>query len=477
MKSAMAVLQMVEPEPPQEIVVSDQLLQMADPQQPEEAIVSDPHNGELSGWSPLDDPTEGTPAFIIKKPLEAQPIDFNDGYLYILLEMNPGFEKPSGFTIEMERLEETPEISGDISMPADKTHMWQPTGSIVLPWSMPFPVSTQSGAFIGGELGSYRFRVWSVNGVRTLWRHFQVLDKSQFVIGEALKRQSQKKTGGFVPGKSRKNMKPQLMTKGGKKSLSLKFPELAIKGVSGLPAQICPNQSYRVKVTVVNQGALPAEFHLCGVGSQTNQCDAGQPKIHKIDGKMTKTLSMFLNPSRQYIEDGKWHGKIFLGKVRSQSLETGVTEGAGGSQSTGSSGNQTPADKIADLLDQGGDNPSPAPSACNVVVSTSWKPGGVGLSAGSLFCDNNMDNHLLALEIDSSAAFCNPIQIKKMDIRKMDIKKESPPGNKKSIPIPEIQEKQSQSGNEKIIPKSKVEENQPESTNKKIIMKPRIQMK
>lgn len=173
-------------------------------------------NEELvADWDSLDDSTGGPPALTVKKPLEKQPININDDYLFIVLEVNPGFE-PSNYLLEMERLEKAPEVSGDIAMPEDKTHIWQPTASVMMPWSMPAPIATKTSALIGGELASYRLRVRGEKGGYTPWRHFQLLDKRKFVPSGTLTLQSnqgdkqeeeftQKKAGrGFVPQTEKK---------------------------------------------------------------------------------------------------------------------------------------------------------------------------------------------------------------------------------------------------------------------------------
>jgi hypothetical protein len=305
-------------------------------------------------------------------------------------------------------------------------------------------------------------RVRGKTGGYTQWRHFQVLDKGKFVASEALLRQSEKKTGGFVPKGDEKTMQTKqgesslgpegidaqkmqgdkTIVKGEKqavpggaevvqkkvikKPLGLELPELEIK-VNSKPAQVCPDKNYNVNITIINHSNLKARFNLCSVGSHTYKCDLGQPPVHEINGKATRSLSMSIRPAAAFVDKGKWHGKVFLGKVKSQTNEN-------------------------ELL-QVGDNQPKEPSDCNVGVSTSWS-GGAGFIAGILFCDKNMDNNLVKLEINSSSALCNPKLIKKMDT-----------------------EKGSEASKKKTVIKPEIEDKGPESNSGKIIKEPGIQLK
>ncbi len=238
-----------------------------------------------------------------------------------------------------------------------------------------------------------------------------------------------KKVGEFVPqGKQQAvpGSASVVQKKVIKKALVLELPELEIK-VNSKPVQVCPDKNYNVNITIINHSDLKARFNLCSVGSHTYKCDLGQPPVHEINGKATRSLSMSIRPAAPFVKDEKWHGKVFLGKVKSQSNEI-------------------------EMLQVGGNQPN-EPSDCNVGVSTSWS-GGVGFFAGTLFCDNNMDNNIVKLEINSSPALCNPKLMKKMDT-KIGTK----PGKKKTIIKPTIEDKR---------PKVKIE---------KSISKPGIQLK
>ena len=126
--------------------------------------------------------------------------------------------------------------------------------------------------------------------------------------------------------------KPQLKAGALKGLLKKKPAELEIKSVTGLPGQVCPEKSYNVSAAVINHGDLPARFHLCSVGSLTGGCVSGQAPVHEIGGKSTRTLSMSLTPAAPFVESGKWHGKVFLGKVQSPPTEAQISvQGAGGS--------------------------------------------------------------------------------------------------------------------------------------------------
>ena len=181
--------------------------------------------------------------------------------------------------------------------------------------------------------------------------------------------------------------KPQIKAGALKGLLKKKPAELEIKSIAGLPSQVCPEKSYSLSVTVMNHGDWPARFHLCSVGSLTGDCAAGQAPVHEIGGKSTRTLSMSLTPFAPFIENGKWHGKVFLGKVKTPSVDTQISI-------------------------QGEGSPPADASDCNVGVSTSWTEA-PGLRAGTLFCDKNMDNHLVKLDIDSSSVLCGKVLKKK----------------------------------------------------------------
>mgnify|MGYP001611442097 CR=1 FL=1 len=174
---------------------------------------------------------------------------------------------------------------------------------------------------------------------------------------------------------------------GALKGLLTKKPaELEIKSIAGLPAQVCPEKSYSLSVTVMNHGDWPARFHLCSVGSLTGDCAAGQAPSHEIKGKSSKTLPMTLKPAAPFVENGKWHGKVFLGKVKTPSTDTKISI-------------------------QGEGDPPAGASDCNVGVSTSWTEA-PGLSAGTLFCDKNMDNHLVKIEVNSNPVLCKGLKKK-----------------------------------------------------------------
>lgn len=180
--------------------------------------------------------------------------------------------------------------------------------------------------------------------------------------------------------------KPQIKAGALKGLLKKKLAELEIKSIAGLPSHVCPDKTYNLSVTIVNHGDWPARFHLCSVGSIAGGCAIGQGPVHEIKGKSTMTLSMSLEPAAPFIESGKWHGKVFLGKVQSESADTMISVQGQGSPPAGS-------------------------SDCNVGVSTSWTDA-PGMSAGALFCDKNMDNHLVKLEVNTSPILCKGLKKK-----------------------------------------------------------------
>jgi hypothetical protein len=160
-----------------------------------------PEGLKIADVKPFDGPRPlqqfGPPALTIKQPFESQRINVNDDWLYIVVEVNPGFEIDT-YLLEMNRLEE---VSGKIVKPKGRNHMWQPTGSILNPSLLPFPILIKTSALIEGKLGSYRVRVrgnkGGYKGGYTQWRHFKVLDKGKLVTSESLS----KKGGGFIPKK------------------------------------------------------------------------------------------------------------------------------------------------------------------------------------------------------------------------------------------------------------------------------------
>ncbi len=101
------------------------------------------------------------PALNITNPTELQTVNVNDDWLYIVVEVKPGFEIDN-YLLEMERLEE---VSG-----------WQPTGSTVIPSLLPLPILIETSSLIEGIHGSYRVRVRGVKsgyeGGYTQWRRF-----------------------------------------------------------------------------------------------------------------------------------------------------------------------------------------------------------------------------------------------------------------------------------------------------------------
>ncbi len=132
-------------------------------------------------------------------------------------------------------------------------------------------------------------------------------------------------------------------------------------------------------------GEITGRFYLCTVGSKCLSCSSGSPAVHEVPGKATRVFNVTITPLKEYFENDIWHGKFFLGKVRSNP-------------------------KIANLNVQGSDQP-PGSSVCNVGVSTSWtdQP---GLIAGTLYCDSNMNNHLRILEIKKDPLCFKPSGIK-----------------------------------------------------------------
>ena len=299
----------------------------------------------------------------------------------------------------------------------------------------------------------------------------------------------------FVPGKKIKMQGGKAITKQGdnqkkntakiiRKPLRFKPAELELKIVKK-PAQVCPNKIYNVQVRVINHGSLPARYHLCRVGTYPQGCEGN---VREIKGNSTANFFMKLKPDPSYFEGGKWHGKLFLGKVKARSQNEGIKSLGGNNQSNQSSESQ--GEQIADPELYEGSSQSTEPPDCNVGVSTSWKQGGFGMAVGSLFCDSNMNNHLVKLEINSNSTLCNPKKIKKQVIMK-----QSQPGNKKKIIKPKtqkkqpgssnsrkiikpaIQEKRSKPGNKKILPKPKVEDKESKTIRKKTIIKPKIQLK
>ncbi len=101
------------------------------------------------------------PALNITNPTELQTVNVNDDWLYIVVEVKPGFEIDN-YLLEMERLEE---VSG-----------WQPTGSTVISSLLPLPILIETSSLIEGIHGSYRVRVRGVKsgyeGGYTQWRRF-----------------------------------------------------------------------------------------------------------------------------------------------------------------------------------------------------------------------------------------------------------------------------------------------------------------
>jgi len=166
---------------------------------------------------------------------------------------------------------------------------------------------------------------------------------------------------------------------------SLQLPELEIKGLSRLPDKVCPGETHPVVATITNNGELSGRFHLCTVGSSQGGCAMGGGAVLEIPGHSTRSLPLVLAPMAPYVEDGFWHGKIFLGKVASAT---------------------NPYDKgLVDKTDGSPPTEPPQPGPCNIGVSTSWTDN-PGLAAGALFCDKNMDNHLRILEIPSGPEHC-----------------------------------------------------------------------
>jgi len=161
------------------------------------------------------------PALKITSPTELQTVNVNDDWLYIVVEVKPGFEIDN-YLLEMERLEE---VSGEIIDDAGKTHMWQPTGSTVIPSLLPLPILIETSSLIEGKHGSYRVRVRGVKsgyeGGYTQWRRFcigqnencqRTLEKANAVKKQITKLE---KSGGFVPKRNKKTMQ----TKQGESSL------------------------------------------------------------------------------------------------------------------------------------------------------------------------------------------------------------------------------------------------------------------
>ena len=182
--------------------------------------------------------------------------------------------------------------------------------------------------------------------------------------------------------------------KGGSKTDMENLAELEIRKVMGLPPRICAGKTYPISILVVNNGEGDATFNTCTVGSTSLNC-AGAP-VYNIKAKETKVIHLNIKPQKAFFSDGKWHGKLFLGKVKG-------------------------ASDVSTII-QAGSSPSAA-SDCSFTVNTSWTSN-PGMAVGALFCDSNMRNHLIKLEIKGSTE-CNKV---KEFIKDIGIKKEATGG-------------------------------------------------
>ena len=177
---------------------------------------------------------------------------------------------------------------------------------------------------------------------------------------------------------------------GGSKTDTKNLAELEIRKVMGLPPRICAGKAYPISIVVVNNGKGDASFKVCTVGSVPFSCP--DVPVYKMKAKATKVISLTIKPDKTFISGGKWNGKVFLGKVKR-------------------------TNDVSTIM-QAGSSPSARPD-CSVTVSTSWNSS-PGMAVGALFCDSNMRNHLIKLEIKGSTE-CNKI---KEFIKGIGIKKE-----------------------------------------------------
>lgn len=152
----------------------------------------------------------------------------------------------------------------------------------------------------------------------------------------------------------------------------IKPAELEIANIGGIPQKVCPGTTYNMTLTVVNHGETTGRFNICTVGSKGFSCSLGSPAVYEVPEKATRVFNITITPLKEYFEKDIWHGKIFLGKIKTSSTNQTITVQ--------------------------GSSPPDGSQTCNVGVSTSWtdQP---GLMAGTLYCDSNMENHLRILEI------------------------------------------------------------------------------
>ena len=93
----------------------------------------------LNDWNPYEN-TGGATAMDVKKPNNYESVPDNIPYYMVDIQKKPNFAPINSVAVEVEALEEAPDMIGDIALPKTNSHWWQPLYNGAIPASaFPFP--------------------------------------------------------------------------------------------------------------------------------------------------------------------------------------------------------------------------------------------------------------------------------------------------------------------------------------------------
>jgi len=234
-----------------------------------------PRSGDAKRFLPghKDFPVLASPALEIISPTNLQTVNVDEDWLYIVVEVKPGFDV-DGYVLEMERLEEA---------------SWQPTGSLHIPSLLPLPILIKTASLIEGIPGSYRVRVRGSKagyvGGYTQWRRFcigpnqncqRTVQKTEFLEKQVTQPE---KGGGFVP-------------KSGKKTMQ------TMQGESSLGPEDLKVQKMQRSKTIVTGGKMEprsGDAKLFDGSGPLPQFEGGQPILKIISPTNLQTVSVKAN--------------------------------------------------------------------------------------------------------------------------------------------------------------------------------------